>query len=170
LPKDKTIIGSPIPDFTYGLNLGLSYKKFDLTIFFQGVKGGDIFNRAKYDNFFDYSGNLLKEVLNSWTTTNTNTNIPLASRSLVAQSGRPSTFFIEDGSYLRLKNLQLGYNAVSSEKMTMRVFVGVQNLFTITKYTGLDPEVSGSTTFMRNVDLNQYPNARILNFGFSSSF
>ena len=170
LPKDKTIIGSPIPDFTYGLNLGLSYKKFDLTIFFQGVKGGDIFNRAKYDNFFDYSGNLLKEVLNSWTPTNTNTNIPLASRSLVAQSGRPSTFFIEDGSYLRLKNLQLGYNAVSSEKMTMRVFVGVQNLFTITKYTGLDPEVSGSTTFMRNVDLNQYPNARILNFGFSSSF
>lgn len=174
-PGDKQIIGSPIPDFTYGLNFSAQYKNIDCTIFFQGVQGGEILNWQKLNNYFNYSGNIVTDVLNSWTPTNTNTNIPKASIPLTSQSSRPSTFFLEDGSYLRLKNLQLGYNfnERNLSKINirrLRIYGGVQNLFTITRYTGYDPEVSGNTTFTRSVDLNEYPNSRTFTVGINASF
>jgi TonB-dependent starch-binding outer membrane protein SusC len=174
-PSDKQIIGSPIPDFTYGFNFSAQYKSFDFTLFFQGVKGGKILNWQKLNNYFNYSGNIVTDVLNSWTPTNTNTNIPKASTPLTSQSSRPSTFFLEDGSYLRLKNLQIGYNFnarnLSKIKIKkLRIYAGVQNLLTITKYTGYDPEVSNNTTFTRNVDLNEYPNSRTYTVGINASF
>lgn len=183
-PADKRVIGSPIPDFTYGLNFSGSFKDFDFTIFLQGVKGGQILNQQKLNTYFNYSQNLVTDVLNSWTPNNRNTNIPKASTSLTALSARPSTFFIEDGSYMRLKNLQLGYSlntahfAKNSFKQ-LRIYAGIQNLLTITKYSGYDPEVGGAsisgrnvdmTTITRNADLSSYPNSRTYTVGINASF
>ena len=184
IPSDKKVIGNPIPDFTYGVNFSAEYKSFDLTVFFQGVKGGDIFNWQKLNNYFSYNQGLVVDVLNSWTPTNMNTDIPKASNSLTTQSGKPSTFFIEDGSYLRLKNLQVGYNVNTFGKLgntikRLRVYAGVQNLLTITNYSGYDPEVGGAsvsgrtvnmTTTTRNADLSAYPNSRTYTFGINASF
>ena len=142
--NDKVILGSPIPDFTYGLNINMEYKDFDLTVFFQGVQGNDIFNQKKYTYYFDYSNNVVKEAMNGWTKTNRNTGIPIMkTQNTSGGNSLPSEFYIEDGSYLRLKNLQLGYSlpkkwleAIRFNKL--RVYAGVQNLFTLTKYSGYD--------------------------------
>ena len=141
--NDKVILGSPIPDFTYGLNINMEYKDFDLTLFFQGVQGNDIFNQKKYTYYFDYSNNVVKEAMNGWTKTNRNTGIPIMkTQNTSGGNSLPSEFYIEDGSYLRLKNLQLGYSlpkkwleAIRFNKL--RVYAGVQNLFTLTKYLSL---------------------------------
>ena len=174
-PADKKIIGSPYPDFTYGVNFSGDYKNFDFTLFLQGVQGGDIFNQQKLNSYFNYNQNLVIDVLRSWTPGNHNTNIPKASTRLTSQSGRPSTFFLEDGSYLRIKNLQIGYNVNTSHFFNgsikrLRIYAGVQNLLTFTRYSGYDPEVSNNTTFTRNVDLNDYPNARTYTIGVNASF
>ena len=174
--NDKVILGSPIPDFTYGLNINMEYKDFDLTVFFQGVQGNDIFNQKKYTYYFDYSNNVVKDALNGWTKTNKNTGIPIMkTQNTSGGNSLPSEFYVEDGSYLRLKNLQLGYSlpkkwleAIRFNKL--RVYAGVQNLFTLTKYSGYDPEVSSNVLFSRGIDISSYPNARTFTFGFNASF
>ena len=174
--NDKVILGSPIPDFTYGLNINMEYKDFDLTVFFQGVQGNDIFNQKKYTYYFDYSNNVVKEAMNGWTKTNRNTGIPIMkTQNTSGGNSLPSEFYIEDGSYLRLKNLQLGYSlpkkwleAIRFNKL--RVYAGVQNLFTLTQYSGYDPEVSSNVLFSRGIDISSYPNARTFTFGFNASF
>lgn len=99
--NDKVILGSPIPDFTYGLNINMEYKDFDLTLFFQGVQGNDIFNHKKYTYYFDYSNNVVKEAMNGWTKTNRNTGIPIMkTQNTSGGNSLPSEFYIEDGSYL----------------------------------------------------------------------
>ncbi len=183
-PRDKKIIGSPYPDFSYGINMSGDYKSFDFTVFIQGVKGGEIFNQQKLNTYFGYNQNLVADVLNSWTPGNTKTEIPKASTKLTAQSGRPSTFYVEDGSYLRLKNLQIGYtfntkNTLLDAIKNLRIYAGVQNLLTITNYSGYDPEVGSTsvqgrnvnmTTITRNVDLANYPNSRTFTIGINSTF
>ena len=109
--NDRQFLGSFIPKMTYALNLGANYKNFDLSVFFQGVQGSKIYNATRVITegmvrFF----NAGTQVLNAWTPTNTNTNIPRAISSDPNQNARPSTRFLEDGSYLRLKNVMLGYN------------------------------------------------------------
>lgn len=183
--NDKTNIGNPHPDFTYGLNLGLTYKNWDFTAFFQGSQGNDIFALMKYDWYFNYNGGLLKDALNAWTPTNTNTDVPIAKVANSSGSNAlPSTFYVEDGSYLRLKNLQIGYT-FSSDLLSKvhiknaRVYVSAQNLFTITKYPLYDPEVNSNTLFDRGVDgfyISQNSahaptyNARVFNIGFNVTF
>ncbi len=138
---DKVILGNPIPDFSYGLNLSMTYKDFDLTMFFQGVQGNEIFNQMKYTYYFTYSNNCVTDVLNAWSATNHNTNIPIMkTQNTNGGNSLPSEFYIEDGSYLRCKNLQLGYtvpNKVIGKLglSHLRFYAGVQNLFTITKVT-----------------------------------
>ncbi len=174
--NDKVILGNPIPDFNYGLNISMTYKDFDLTMFFQGVYGNDIFNQMKYSYYFDYSNNNVTDVLNAWTKTNQNTNIPIMkTQNTNGGNSLPSEFYIEDGSYFRCKNLQVGYtfpksilNKLSFNKL--RVYAGVQNLFTITNYSGYDPEVGSNTLFSRGIDSSSYPNARTFTFGFNASF
>lgn len=174
--NDKVILGNPIPDFSYGLNLTMSYKDFDLTMFFQGVQGNEIFNQKKYTYYFDYSNNCVTDVLNAWTKNNQNTNIPIMkTQNTDGGNSLPSEFYIEDGSYFRCKNLQLGYNFPKSilNKISfnkLRVYAGVQNLFTITNYSGYDPEVSSNALFSRGIDSASYPNARTFTFGFNASF
>lgn len=173
---DKTIIGNPIPDFTYGLNLNFQYKDFDLTLFFQGVAGNDIFNQMKYTYYFDYSNNVVKDALRGWTPTHTNTDIPIMkTQNTNGGNSLPSDFYVESGSYFRMKNLQLGYNLPSGLLSRigfnkLRVYAGIQNLFTISSYSGFDPEVSSNVLFGRGIDAASYPNARTFLFGFNTSF
>lgn len=174
--NDKVILGSPIPDFSYGINLLVNYKRFDVTLFFQGVSGNEIFNARKYSDYFDYSSNVPRNALNAWSPTNKDTNIPIMkTQNTNGGNSLPSEFYIEDGSYFRFKNLQLGYllpvKAAQKIKVSsLRVFGSVQNLFTITNYSGYDPEVSSNALFSRGIDFNSFPNATIYNIGLNMSF
>ena len=174
--NDKVILGNSIPNFNYGLNLSMSYKDFDLTMFFQGVSGNEIFNQMKYSYYFDYSNNCVTDVLNAWSESNKNTGIPIMkTQNTNGGNSLPSEFYIEDGSYFRCKNFQIGYNLSKSilKKISfdkLRIYVGVQNLFTVTSYSGYDPEVSSNALFSRGIDSASYPNARTFTFGFNASF
>jgi len=166
---DRTIIGDPNPDYIWGLNNDFSYKGFDLNIFFQASVGGDMFNftRMELDRLAG-SNNATTDALNRWTPSNTNTDVPRAANG---RAFRPSTRWIEDGSFVRLKNIALGYNLPESmlNKVGVRrarVFVSAQNVLTITDYKGFDPEVNynsgGATNSNRNLglDYGSYPNAK----------
>lgn len=179
--EDKRVIGNPTPDFTFGLNFNVSYKNWDLTAFFNGSVGNDIFAGAKYEYYFNYDNNCLVDAMNSWTPQNRNTGLPIAKTDNTAGiNSVPSTFYVEDGSYLRLKNLQIGYTF--PEKwlkktgfiQSARIYASVQNLFTITGYSLYDPEVSSNTLFNRGVDgMNETTptiNSRTYNIGFNITF
>lgn len=178
---DKQVIGNPNPDFTYGLNLNIGYKNWDLTAFFQGIQGNDIFAAAKYQFYFNYDNNNVVDALNSWTSTNTNSSLPIAKTdNYYGGNSLPSTFYVEDGSYFRCKNLQIGYTF--NKKMlkktgiieSARIYAGIQNLFTITGYSLYDPEVSNNTLFDRGLDglekVAPTINARTYNIGFNLTF
>lgn len=178
---DKRVIGNPNPDFTYGLNINLGYKNWDLTAFFQGSQGNDIFAAAKYMYYFCYDNNCLTDALNSWSPTNKNASLPIPKTdNYGGVNSLPSTFYVEDGSYLRLKNLQIGYTFDKKllKKVgfiqSARIYAGVQNLFTITNYSLYDPEVSSNTLFNRGVDgleaIAPSINARTYNLGFNITF
>ena len=178
---DKRVIGNPTPDFTYGMNINLGYKNWDLTAFFQGSQGNDIFAAAKYMYYFCYDNNCLADALNSWTADAKSTRLPIAKTdNYGGVNSLPSSFYVEDGSYLRLKNLQLGYTFDQKQLkgiafvQSARVYVGVQNLFTITNYSLYDPEVSSNTLFNRGVDgldkVSPTINSRTYNIGFNVTF
>jgi len=152
-PADRTFIGNPNPDFTYGLNLGFTYKNFDLTAFLYGSQGNEIFNWNTWwiDYWPSFQGQKSERLLNeSWTTERTNTTIPKASnKSNFSTNNEITDYYIEDGSFLRLKTLQIGYKIPESvlSKInigSIRVYLQGVNLFTITNYSGLDPEIGGS--------------------------
>lgn len=175
---DRTVIGNPHPDLIYGLNLSANYKRFDLSIFFQGVQGVDLYNFTRYytDFYFDL-GNRHTRILEAWSPSNTDATIPRISTVDVNNELRPSTYFVEDGSFLRLKNLQIGYTVpfAGSGRRRLRLYVQGNNLLTITRYEGLDPEVSLFSYDARNrnldlgVDRGVYPNSRVITFGLNLS-
>lgn len=176
---DRQIIGDPNPDFTFGFTNTFTYKSFDLNIFLQGAVGGDIYNLTAVQ-LFNGDSNGLTDVLNSWTPENTNTDIPRA-----AIRGRErSSRFVEDGSYVRLKNVALGYNLPNSllDKVgigSARISFSAQNLLTFTDYSGLDPEVSyfgsggessGDDNVIQGHDFGNYPNLRSLTVALNLRF
>lgn len=170
--EDRDYIGSPHPDFTYGLNIAVNLKKFDISIFFTGSQGNDIYNYEKiYTDFATLAGNNRSiRVLDSWTPTNTDAILPALSNSVLNSETTPNSYFVEDGSYLRLKNLQLGYNLPSRilEKIRMqqfRLYLQGTNLFTITGYDGLDPEVISNDNLSLAIDTGTYPVPRIISLG-----
>ena len=175
---DRTKIGSPIPDFIYGINLGCSFKGFDLSLFFQGSEGNEIFNAMKTHLYKFDETNKHKDMLDSWTTSNTNTNMPRLSGNDQNNTNRTSDRFVEDGSYIRLKNLTLGYNIPKSivkkaGLSSFRVYFSGQNLWTKTSYSGADPEVGqrSSTNYLSNgVDIGNYPLAKVYSFGVKVGF
>lgn len=178
---DKQVLGNPTPDFTYGLNLNLSFRNWDLTAFFQGVAGNDIFAAGKYMLYFNPDTNAPVDALNSWTPNNKNTNLPIAKTdNFNGGNSLPSSFYIEDGSYFRLKNLQIGYNfdekILRNNKVVRgaRIYASIQNVFTISNYSLYDPEVSSNTLFMRGVDAPYQTaptmNVRAYNIGFNITF
>jgi len=145
---DRTIIGSPHPDFNYGVNLNVGYKAFDLTVFGQGVQGNEIFNYVRYWTDFNvFQGNRSKDMLyNSWKKPGDDAKLPRLNSS-DATSQQVSSYFLEDGSYFRIKNIQLTYTlpSVLLKKIKInsaQVYVQGQNLVTFTKYTGLDPDIN----------------------------
>ncbi len=175
---DRTNIGSPIPDFIYGINLGCSYKGFDVSMFFQGSEGNEIFNAMKTHLYKFDETNKHKDMLNSWTPGNTNTDMPRLSGSDQNNTNRTSDRFVEDGSYIRLKNLTVGYNLPKSLTnrvglSSFRVYFSGQNLWTKTKYSGADPEVGqrSSTNYLSNgVDIGNYPLAKVYSVGVKVGF
>lgn len=175
---DKTKIGTPYPDLTYGLNLNGNYKKWDINLFITGVAGNDVYNT----NIFDLEGmprlfNSGTNVLNRWTGPGTSNTVPRA-------GGAPANLqvsdrFVEDGSYTRLKNITVGYT-INSGSLTkyissLRFYLSAQNLITITDYSGLDPEIGRSTVINNSVyelgiDRGNYPQPKSVLLGVQMSF
>jgi len=180
---DRTFIGSPHPDFTYGINLTAAYKGFDMSAFFQGSQGNEIFNNDKVYTDFPtfFNANRSVRVLDSWTPDNLDAELPALSQSITNNEGAANSFFVEDGSYMRLKNLQVGYtfNEQVSSYLGMdsvRFYLQGTNLFTITGYDGVDPELQPRFIDGRidnltiGVSDNNYPLAAIYSFGVNLKF
>ncbi|MBC8988281.1 TonB-dependent receptor [Pedobacter sp. N36a] len=193
--KDQTYLGSPLPNFQYGFTNTFKYKQFDLTVFFNGNYGNKIFNQLKRTNEDLQSGFGLLQSVNNYArlaltdptgsatdvnnvfVTNPDTQVPRISTSTLNNNNRVSTRYIEDGSYLRLKNLVLGYSLPN--KMTQKIKIGylrvygnITNLFTITDYTGYDPEVGSrfQSAQSAGVDNGRYPSSRTYTFGIYAGF
>ena len=179
---DKTFVGSPIPKFTYGFTGNVQYQNFDLSLFFQGVSGNKIYDQVLTDiEGFYRPFNITERIATqSWTGPGSSNTFPLLSWSDAVNNKQPSTRFLESGSYLRLKNVQLGYklgnNVLKALGMSsVRIFVSAQNLLTFTKYTGLDPEQynnsnNGSTPQAVGIDWGTYPSSRVLTAGVNANF
>lgn len=158
--KDRAHLGNPFPDFNYGLQANFAYKNFDLSILGQGVQGNDVyflFGNFAYETQ-SRGFNSYREILNRWTPTNTNTDIPKVSVDDRNGNRRVSTRFLEDGSYFRIRNITLGYNFKELLKTNaiggLRVYLSVQNAFTFTKYPGLDPEIQANTNDTRGFNVS----------------
>ncbi len=164
---DRTFIGNPTPEFNYGANFDASFKGFDISIFLQGTQGNDIYNATtRYD--FVYT-NRPQSILNRWTGPGTSNFEPRVTVSDPNYNARASDRFVEDGSYLRLKNLQVGYSLPKSitDKLKIskfRFYVAGQNLFTFTDYSGLDPEIGikFDTPLEIGIDRGFYPQSRTI--------
>ena len=181
---DRKIIGNPNPDFTWGLTNNFRYKDFDLNIFFQGSQGGEIFNMTNVQLNNGDANTTYAYYNNAYSSTNTNANQPRVGNNSFREI---SSRFVEDGSYIRLKNIALGYNLPSNVLESigidkLRLFISAQNLLTITNYSGLDPEVnysggqggqSGnnqSSNTVRGFDFGNYPTVKSVTFGLNLTF
>ena len=175
--NDKTHIGNPFPDLMVGLNLNAAYKGFDLVANFYGTFGNDIFNKnigryAGTDGQNVYAGTYDK----TWRTDNTGAEYPrLSVNDSNMNYKRVSDFFVEDGSYFRCKLLQIGYTLPKqwfNNKLNLRLSFSAQNLFTITNYSGADPEAAsmGKSVTEAGIDYTGYPNPRTFLFGLNMSF
>ena len=181
--KDRSIIGSPLPDFTYSVAFNGQYKNFDFFLFFIGSQGNEIYDLSRYyTDFFDLANyNKSKRSLDGWTPQNTNTDVARLSLNDPNNNIRPSTYYIQDGSYLKLKTLQVGYTLpkeLSSKLQAkrLRIYFEATNLLTLTSYDGLDPEVGlqNYSSDDRNLDIGVdrgiYPQAQTFTFGINLDF
>lgn len=183
---DRSHCGSAIPKFTYGFNVNMSYKKWDFSMLWQGVYGNKIYWQAAKDvEGFYRSFNITEETyLNHWTGEGTSDEFPRASWAAAANNNKASTRFLEDGSYFRLKNIQIGYSF--NENVTnrlridaLRIYFSGENMLTFTKYPGLDPEMTVSDNLSSEtnggdlaagIDWGTYPTARIYTIGINLQF
>ncbi len=171
--EDKVVIGNPHPDFTYGFTAGAKYRNFDVTLFLQGSHGNDI-----YKGMFRYdlnTTNLPTSALDRWTGEGSTNEAPRVTHADLNQNNRVSDRFIEDGSYLRVKSLMVGYTLPSEILARVgiskfRIYASANNLFTLTKYTGLDPEIGTRGTLEIGIDRGFYPSPRIYNLGINVTF
>ncbi len=180
---DRTHVGSGIPDYTAGLNLQAKYRNFDIQVFIQGAYGQEIYYQVATDieGFYRPFNLTMRYYNNRWTGEGTSNTQPRASWDAKANNTRPSTRFLEDGSYTRLKSLQIGYSLSESllKKLSMqkaRIYLSGKNLFTITDYPGLDPEMTvsdnseGEGDRAANIDWGTYPSAIGYNIGLQITF
>jgi TonB-linked SusC/RagA family outer membrane protein len=180
--NDQTFLGSPIPKVTYGFNIGGNYKNFDLNMYFDGVYGNKIAAAYEYYTygFFVSNYNLEQAALGRWTGPGTSNTIPRLIASDPNNNSRPSSFYLQSGSYLRLQNISLGYTLPKallqkSKIRSLRVYISAENLLTFTKYKGYDPEIGTQNQgYGGNLDLGIddaiYPQSRTLTAGASLSF
>lgn len=180
---DRSHVGSPIPDYTFGFNLGLNYKKWDFTLFIEGVYGNEIYWQIAQDiEGFYRAFNVTTTVYDeSWTGPGTSNTYPRVSWKAAANNNKPSTRFLFDASYLRIKNVNLGYTIDNIGKnktiiKSLRVYFSTQNLFTFTNYPGLDPEMQTSDNstaegdLAKGIDWGTYPMARVFTIGVNMNF
>jgi TonB-dependent starch-binding outer membrane protein SusC len=178
---DRVYLGSFLPNYTFGINLSANYKNWDFAAFFQGVQGNKIFNGTKViEQGMLRLFNASTDVLRAWTPANPNTDVPRAVNSDPNNNSRTSNRFIEDGSYLRLKNLSIGYSIptealqkFSNNALTkFRVYFAAQNLLTFTNYTGYDPEIGSrfNSSLTQGIDYGQFPQARTIMIGVQVGF
>ena len=177
-PGDRTVIGDPNPDFIFGFTNVLTYKRWDLNIFFQGSVGNDIYNATRIDleGMFD-SKNQSTAVLDRWTPENTDTDIPRAVGGGNVDNVQNSTRFVENGTYVRLKSLTLSYKILDHNPKVkgiqqLSVYCTAQNLLTFTGYSGFDPEVNayGNSATEVGIDYGTYPQAINVIFGVNVQF
>lgn len=174
--SDRTMIGNPWPKFIYGLTLNLAYKQFDFSAFFQGSQGNDVMDILRYDTeagtgYYNAPEGFLQKAWNGPGTSNTNYKIS----QNAGLNTNVSSHFVENGSYMRLKNAQLGYNFPeawlrAAHIPQLRFYVAAQNLFTVTKYTGLDPEMGSTDGKLMGIDQGYYPQTRTLMLGLNVKF
>ena len=176
---DRTYLGSPVPKFTGGLNLTLTYKNFDFSTYLYTSIGNKIFNVSKWftDFYPSFTGAAISErVKDSWSETNLGATIPrFESYSGFSSNTQSSSFYIEDGTYLRMQNIAIGYtlpgNLVSKWKMErLRIYAAANNIFTITKYQGLDPGVGGNADTQFGIDVGNAPITPGWNVGLNIGF
>jgi TonB-linked SusC/RagA family outer membrane protein len=181
--NDRSYVGSPIPKFTYGLTTNFSYSGFDVSLFFQGVNGNKLYNQVNTDieGFYRAFNITERAATQSWNGEGSTNEFPRLSWNGAVNNKQPSTRFLESGSYLRLKNVQAGYTFNSKlinrfKISNMRVFASVQNVFTVTKYTGIDPEIAVNNNSLGDgvravgIDFGTYPSARTITFGINANF
>ncbi len=177
--NDRTFIGNPHPDFTFGFTNNFNYKNFDLSVFLQGSYGNDIMNLTKRSGTTNaiLSQNQLVEALNYWTPDNTDTNIPRPINSESNTNLFISDRYVEDGSYLRIQNVSLGYSlpqdVLSKVKISrLRIYGSVQNLYTFTDYSGYDPEIGSfnQNVLLSGIDNGRYPSPRTFSLGVNVEF
>lgn len=178
-PEDRVWLGSPVPKFTGGINLSIRYKGFDIRTYMFASIGNKIWNQSKWftDFYPSFAGAAISaRVKNSWTAENTNTDIPIFENvSNFSTNTQANSFYVEDGSYFRMQNITLGYdlpaNLTSRWNMErLRLFAGVNNVFTITGYDGLDPSVAGDADTRFGIDVGNYPITRSWTFGVNLGF
>jgi TonB-linked SusC/RagA family outer membrane protein len=170
---DRTKIGKGMPDWTYGLTLGADWKGFDVNIFFQGSYGNDIFDYSQRGDI--PAMNRPSWILDRWIGEGTSNELPRVTNQNTNRNWRSSDLYIKDGSYLRLKNMQFGYTlpaSVLSKKIVkrLRVFVSGENLLTLTKYDGFDPEIASGGYTTIGIDRGIYPQARTISVGANITF
>lgn len=170
-PEDRTMIGNPTPDFTYGFNVGLDYKGFDLTVDMMGVYGNEIYRTWDKSTFSQ--NNYLKNRTKRWTGEGTSNWEPILDPSR-AINYEASNYFIEDGSFFRIKNIQLGYTFAPKmierlKLQSLRLFANVDNVKTWSNNTGYTPEIGGSAISF-GIDNGTYPMPAIYTFGFNLTF
>ena len=192
--NDCTFIGNPEPKFTYGIGNTFSWKGFDLTIFLSGSYGNDVLNyNRRYIENPRVNSNLLKSAANyavlerinpdgpddfrNLRVANTSTTLPRISASTTNANNRVSDLYIEDGSYLRIQNISLGYTLPKKwvnklNLQNVKVYANLQNVYTWTNYSGYDPEVGCmyGDALMNGLDYGRYPSPRIYTFGLNVSF
>ncbi|WP_159519891.1 SusC/RagA family TonB-linked outer membrane protein [Sunxiuqinia indica] len=170
---DKTKIGKGMPDWTYGFTVGAEWKQFDFNMFWQGSLGNDIFDFSQRGDI--PAMNRPSWILDRWTGEGTSNSIPRITNLNNNRNWRSSDLYIKDGSYARLKNIQLGYSLPTAllQKASisrLRVFVSAENLLTITDYDGFDPEVASGGYTTIGIDRGIYPQSRTINIGANITF
>jgi len=174
--QDRVYLGNAIPKYYYGLNIDLTYKNFDFSMFWQGNAGNKVFNAVYQALMAEQYGNDHVDALNFWTPTHTNTNVPRPVIGDPNGNDRVSDRFVENGSYIKLQNLQIGYT-IPSELIkrthifsSFHVYVAGENLITISNYKGYDPDFISDGLFSRGFDYGSFPNPRTIMVGIQAGF
>ncbi|PKD44863.1 SusC/RagA family TonB-linked outer membrane protein [Rhodohalobacter barkolensis] len=171
---DRTMIGNPTPDLTFGMNFGANYKQFEMSVFMQGTLGNEIFNATRRHDLT--TTNMPASYLERWTGPGTSNDLPRFTwNDSNGNWSKISDLYVEDGSYLRVKNVQLGYfipnNILQGINLQQaKIYVSAENLFTVTGYSGFDPEIGSASALSVGVDRGVYPQARSYRIGVNITF
>jgi TonB-linked SusC/RagA family outer membrane protein len=178
--KDQEILGNAIPKYIYGINAGITYKNFDLNLVLSGISGLKLLNGLKLNTSIMATGhNSTTDILDRWRKPGDVAALPRIGQNATGNGNlRPSDWWLEDGSYLRLRNITIGYSApvpmltamTKGTIKSLRIYVAAQNLITITNYTGYDPEVAGDYLFARGIDQGQVPQPKTFLAGIQLGF